>query len=224
MRTRLTATATLAAAALLLSACGGGPLDGKTGQEVAEAAAAALEEAGAVDVTGTMSTQGEEGEVDLHLQGDSASGTLTLAGAEIQLINVDGTAYLQGAPEFWSSFGLAPDAAAQLDGQWVVVPTEVGAAFAEFSLAGFVDELRNPDGEVKEDVTEGEVDGEDVVIVEQENGSSLKVANADPTYPFELTNSGDSTGTVTFSGFGEMEDITAPADAVNLTELISGWG
>jgi hypothetical protein len=222
MRTRPIASATLAAAALLLTACGSSPLDGKTGQEVAEAAAAALEEAGSVDVAGTMSTQGEEGEVDLHLQGDDAIGTLTMAGTEIQLLNVGGTAYIQAAPDFWTSFGLPAEIASHFEGQWVVVPADAAAAFAEFSLAGFVDELRNPDGEVEEDVTEGEVDGEDVVVVAQEDGSSLKVANSDPSYPLELTNDGDSSGTVTFSGFGETEDITAPADALDLTEVMGG--
>jgi hypothetical protein len=222
MRTRLTTSAILAATALLLTACGSSPLEGKTGQEVAEAAAAALEEAGSVDIAGTMTTQGEEGEVDLHLQGEDAIGTITFAGTEIQLINAGGAVYMQAPPEFWTSFGLPAEAAAQFDGQWVVVPAEAGAGFAEFSLAGIVDELRNPDGEVKEEVAEGEVDGEDVVVVEQEDGSSLKVADDDPAYPLELTNNGDSSGTVTFSGFGETEDITAPADALDLTELMGG--
>ena len=222
MRTRLTASATLAATALLLTACGSSPLEGKTGQEVAEAAAAALEEAGSVDVAGTLTTQGEEGEVDLHLQGEDASGTITFAGTEVQLLNVGGSVYLQAPPEFWSSFGLPEEAAAQFEGQWVVVPVEAGAGFSEFSLAGFVEELRNPDGEVKEEVSEGEVDGEDVVIVEREDGSSLKVADDDPSYPLELTNSGDSEGTVTFSGFGETEEITAPADALDFSQLGGG--
>jgi hypothetical protein len=221
MRRPLALTAALGAT-LLLAACGSSPLDGKTGQEVAEAAAAALEEAGSVDLAGTMSTQGEEGEVDLHLQGEDATGSITFSGTELQLINVGGQVYLQAPADFWTSFGAPAEGAAQLEGQWVIVPAEAGAAFAEFSLAGFVEELRNPDGEVKEDVTEGEVDGEDVVIVEQEDGSSLKVANDDPSYPLELTNSGESTGTVTFSGFGETEDIAAPADAIDLAQLLGG--
>ena len=60
------------------------------------------------------------------------------------------------------------------------------------------------------------------MIVEQEDGSSLKVADDDPSYPLELTNSGDSEGTVRFSGFGETEDITAPADALDFSQLVGG--
>jgi hypothetical protein len=63
-----------AAAALLLTACGGSPLDGKTGPEVAAAAADALEEAGSVHVSGTVEQNGEEGDIDLHLQGEDALG------------------------------------------------------------------------------------------------------------------------------------------------------
>ncbi len=66
------------------------------------------------------------------------------------------------------------------------------------------------------------MDGEDVVVVEQDNGSSIKVVDDDPSYPVEMTSEGDSTGTVTFSGFGEEEDITAPTDALDLAELMGG--
>ena len=165
MRVRHLAVA--AGTALLLTACGGNPLDDKTGQEVADAAADALEEAGAVHVQGTVSEVGEEGEVDLQLQGEDASGTITFSGVELQLISVGGTAYLQAPPEFWSSFGLPEEAAAQFEGQWVTVPAEAEGEFQNFSLAGFVEELRNPSGEIKDEVREEERDGEPVVIVEQ---------------------------------------------------------
>jgi len=215
--------AVTAVSALLLAGCGSSPLEGKTGQEVAEAAAAALEEAGSVDIAGTLTTQGQQGEVDLHLQGEDATGTLTVDGTQIQLLNVGGQVYLQAPGEFWGSFGLPAAATAQFEGRWVVVPADAGSGFEEFSLAGFVDELRNPDGVVKEEVTEDEVDGMDVVVVvEQEDGSRLTVADADPTYPVELSNDGDSAGSVRFSGFGETEEITAPTDALDLTALLGG--
>ena len=209
-----------AAAALLLTACGGSPLDGKTGQEVAEAAAAALEEAGSVHVAGTLEQEGEEGEIDLQLQGDDAMGTLTLGGVDVELLNVDGQVYLQAPGEFWGGFGMPEEALALLEDKWIIVPDEGAAEFEDFSLAGFVDQLRNPESEVKDDVTTGEVDGTDVVVIEQEDGSTLSVADAEKSYPLEITNKGDAPGTLTFSRFGEEEDITAPSDPVDLEELM----
>lgn len=220
MRTRHLSIA--AVSALLLTACGSNPLDDKTGQEVADAAADALEEAGAVHVEGTLSQDGEEGAVDLQLQGDDASGTVTFAGTEIQLISVGGTAYLQAPPEFWTSFGLPEEFAAQFEDQWVIVPGEAASEFESFSLDGFVEELRNPSSEVKDEVEEDERDGDPVVIVEQEDGSTLTVANDDPAYPLATKEEGDEPSEVTFSGFGEEEEIEAPADALDLEDLAAG--
>lgn len=224
MRIRpLTVPAVLGAASLLLGACGSSPLEGKTGPEVAAAAADALEAAGSVHVAGTMSTDGQEGQIDLQLQGEDAIGSITLGGTEIQLITAGGAVYAQAPLEFWTSFGIPDGAAAMFENRWVTVPGEAGAGFAEFSLAGFADELRNPsDGAIKDEVSEGEVDGEDVVVVEQENGSTLKVADDDPAYPLEMTNSGDSTGTVTFDRFGETTDISAPVNPLDLSQLAGG--
>jgi hypothetical protein len=208
-----------AAAALLLTACGGSPLDGKTGPEVADAAADALEEAGAVHVAGTIEQNGEEGEVDLHLQGEGVTGTLTVGGVEVELLSVDDQVYLQAPPKFWSGFGMPEEFAAQFDGQWVIVPADGASEFADFTLAGFVDQLRNPESPVEDDVTTDEVDGQDVVVVEQEDGSTLSVADDENAYPLRITDNGDNPGTLTFSRFGEEEDITAPDDALDLNEL-----
>jgi hypothetical protein len=223
MSMRIRQLSVAAGAALLLTACGGGgPMDGKSGQEVAEAAADALEEAGAVHVAGTVAQDGEEGEIDLQLQGADAVGTLTFGGSEIEFLNVGGTAYMKAPPGFWGSFGLPEEVAAQFEGQWVTVPAEAASEFEQFSLDGFVEELRNPSSEVKEDVTEDEVDGDPVVIVEQDDGSTLTVANDDPAYPLEIKNKGDEEGSLTFSRFGEEEEIEAPSDALDLTEVMGG--
>jgi hypothetical protein len=216
---RIRSMTVAAATALLLTACGGSPLEGKTGREIADAAADALEKAGSVHMTGTIEQDGEEGDVDLHLQGEDAVGSITLGGAEIQLITVGGEAYIQAPPDFWSGFGLPEEAASLFEGQWVIVPQEAAADFQEFTLAGLVDALRDPESEVKDEVGSGEVDGKDVVVVEQENGGTLSVADDDPSYPLEITSSGDSSGTLTFSRFGEEEDVSAPADALDLDEL-----
>jgi hypothetical protein len=211
-----------AAAALLLTACGGSPLDGKTGSEVAAEAADALEAAGSVHIEGTLEQDGEEGAIDLHLQGEDATGSITMGGVEIQLLSTDGTVYLQAPPEFWASFGMPEDAAAMFDGQWVIVPQDAATEFESFSLAGFLKELRDPDSPIKDDVRSDEVDGKDVVVVQQEDGSTLSVADDERAYPLEIANKGDAPGTVAFSRFGEEEDITAPADAIDLAQMTGG--
>jgi hypothetical protein len=223
VRTRPTAVAATVATALLLTGCGSSPLEGKTGPQVADAAADALEAAGAFHVSGTVTSDGQSGDVDLQVQEEGMTGTLTLGGFDLQLLGVDGHVYLQAPREFWASFGIPDGSQAMFDNRWVIVPDEAAAGFEEFSLAGFTEEIRNPsDGEIKDAVTSDERDGEDVVVAEQDNGSTITVLDDDPSYPVELTSKGDSTGTVTFSRFGEKDDIVAPTDALDLAELAGG--
>jgi hypothetical protein len=222
MRTRqLTAVATLSAAALLLTACGGSPLDDKTGPQVVEAAADALEKAGSVHVTGETAQEGGEGSIDLHLQGDDAIGSITMGGSELQLLSVGGVVYLQGGSDFWESAGLPEEATGLLDGEWVIVPADSASDFEQFSFADIVDGLRNPESDIQEEVGSDEVDGKEVVVVEQEDGSRLSVSDEEPTYPLRLEDETDSS-TLTLSRFGEKEDITEPDDALDLAELAGG--
>jgi hypothetical protein len=216
-----------ASATLLLAACGGsdggdagdaGPLDGKTGTEVAAAAADALEAAGAVHVEGTIKQDGEASDIDLQLQGEDVAGTITVGGIDLELIAVDGAQFARTTAGFWASSGVPADVAASLDGQWVVLPSGT-SDFGDLSLAGIVDSLRNPESAVADDVTADQFDGRDVVVVTQDDGSTLLVADEDPSYPLQLTNEGDSSGSVAFTGFGEEEDISAPEGAVDLQTL-----
>jgi hypothetical protein len=62
----------------------------------------------------------------------------------------------------------------------------------------------------------------DVAVVRQDDGSTLRVADDDPSYPLELTNKGDSAGTVTFSRFGEKQEISAPVNVLDLDALAGG--
>jgi len=213
-------------AALLLTACGGHPLDDMKGPQIAAAAATALEKAGAVHVKGTVEQDGEAGRVDLQMQGKDTLGTLTFNGADVQLLTVGGTSYLQGKPEFWSSLGLPAEDTAQFAGRWVAVPEQQQAVFGHFSLAGFVDQLRKPSSTVKDEVTSDEVDGDPVVVLEQKDGSTLTVANDAKPYPLEVADKGAGQGgtpsKLTFSRFGKKQDINAPSDPLDLTEILGG--
>lgn len=220
---RIPQLAVAATAALLLSACGGddggdSPLEGMTGSEVATAAADALEEAGAVHVEGTINQDGGEITVDLQLQGDDTAGTLAQDGVEFEILGVDGEQFIRAGADFWASSGIPAQVAATLDGEWVAVPAEE-QDFGALTLAGIVESLRTPESTVSDEVGEDEIDGQAVVVVEQEDGGKLFVADDDPAYPLRVTNEGEGSGSLDLSGFGEEEDLTAPADAIDLAEL-----
>ncbi|MPQ98965.1 hypothetical protein GB931_13740 [Modestobacter sp. I12A-02628] len=224
-------------AAVLLAGCGGSSTDGEaesaapsssdsgngladqTGPEVVDAAADALETAGSVRVMGSTTTAGQAGDIDLQLQGDDTAGTVTIGGDVIELVSLAGAAYIKAPASFWQSSGVPAEVLPQLDGVWVVLPPEAAAGFEDLSLAGFIDELRNPTGVVSDEVTTAEVEGTPVVEVTEDDGSVLRVAAEGEPYPLELESTGDEAGTVMFSGFGEQQTIEAPPNPLDLTTL-----
>jgi hypothetical protein len=237
MRTKTLAVAGLAA--VLLTACGGGDGDSdqaagsgssasaskssgladKSGPEVAAAAADALDEAGAVHVKGDVTEGGTQGGIDMQLQGDDSAGSITLDGQTVQLISTGGKVYAQAGADFWAANGVPAEAGSQLDGKWVVLPAETGAELDTLSLSGLTDELRNPsDGKIEDDVSTGQVDGKDVVVVTQDDGSTLSVAAEGKAYPLQIADKGDDASTLTLSDFGTKQTITAPADALDLSQ------
>ena len=218
---RIRTLALLGTSALLLTACGadGNGMAELSGPEVADRAATALEEAGSAAVSGEYAMGGETGEVDLQVQGEDLAGTVSLGGLDVQLAAVGGQVYMQAPADFWTGSGLPEEFIGQLDGRWVLVPAEAAAGFQELTLQGLADELRTPgDGEIQQEVTEDERDGEPVVVVRNDNGGTLVVAGEDEPYPLEVTNSEDE-GTLTLSEFGEDQEITAPEDPLDLAEL-----
>ena len=150
MRIRSLAVAGLAA--VLLTACGGGGGSGngeaaKKGPQVATDAADALEQSGAAHLTGSITEQGQSGDVDLHLQGADVSGSIALGG-QPGPADQHRRQDLRPAPAaFWSTFGAPASVAGQLDGQWVDRPrARPRARFGTFTLTGLADELRKPSG------------------------------------------------------------------------------
>ena len=237
--TRLAGGLTAGLAALLLAGCGGSDeapaaaasssvvpsssaapsSESRTGAEVAAAAADALEQAGSAHVAGTIGTDAGQS-LDLQLQGEDVLGSITMDGQTIQLLTVGGVSYLQAGADFWTASGVPADAVGQLDGQWVIVPPEGAAEFNALTLSGLADELRNPsDGAFEDEVRTDQLDGKDVLVARQANGSEVYVAAEDPQYPVKTTTTGADAESVTLDGFGEQVEITAPADALDLSQL-----
>lgn len=227
------------AAAVLLAGCGGGSEDAgsepsagsstesgsalaqQDAGEVVDAAFTALEEAGSARVTGSLEEDGSAQELDLQVQGEDAQGSLTTEGVTVELVYTGGAAYVLAPADFWTSFGMPAEFASRLDGQWVLMPEEAAGSFGALTLPGLVDELRSSAGDqATGTVSSDELDGEPVVVVTRDDGSTLTVADdEDAPYPLLIEDVGDGPATIGFSEFGEDVSITAPADPVDLDTL-----
>lgn len=236
---RIGRLAVAGAAAALLAGCGGseesgseaaatsaaedgaGSLAQMEASEVVDAAFTALEEAGAARVVGSIEEAGATQELDLQLQGDDAQGSIAMDGVTVELIYVDGTPFVRASADFWASFGIPAEFAGQLEDQWVLMPAEAAGSFSALTLSGLVDELRASGGdEVTGQVTTDELDGEPVVVVTQEDGSTLTVADDEENpYPLVIEDRGEAPATVEFTDFGTEVEITAPENPVDLNDF-----
>src|SRR4051794_13303016 len=188
---RVRAVVVTCLSAVVLTACGGGSSDDtssaaassasasaeqKSGPELAAAAADALEQAGSVRITGSAPVDEGTADVDLRLQGADVAGTMAVGGQSIQLIITGGSMYMQASADFWAAQGMPASMASSFAQTWVLAPADAVGGLSDFSLAGFVTELRTPtDGAYADEVTSGELDGQPVWLVTQAGGSVLKV-------------------------------------------------
>lgn len=209
----------VAATSVILAGCGGSSDNGeakKTGPQVASDAADAMKAAGAFHIAGTMTQSGKPTSVDLQIQNNNVSGKMTLDGASFNLVIVNGKAYIKGDTKFWTASGVPAQSAALLNGRWVSAPSSTSSDFSELTADGFAKELKNPsDGAINTQVHKAQVNGKDVVVVTQKDGSELDVAAKGKPYPLRISNKGES-GALTFSGWGQTQPITTPPSPLDL--------
>lgn len=236
MRVRSLAVAALAAA--LLSACGGGAgatasktssspagngESSKTGQQVANDAADALEKAGAAHMVGSGTSDGQAMSLDLHLQDTDVSGSITMDGGTLQLLSTGGKYYAKAPGAFWQAQGVPAQAVPMVDGKWVILPADAAQQFQDFTLKGMADQLRKPtDATIDPKVKTDTLDGRPVVVVSQSDGSTLDVAATGTPYPLKSVDKGSNAGSVTVSDFGKRTTITAPTGALDLSQMTGG--
>ena len=219
---RIRHLAAVAATAVLLTACGGSGNGeaAKKGPQVAADAAQALEQAGAARLTGSGTMDGRRMRVDLHLQADGATGTMTIDGRSVLLTNVGGKVYMKAPAAFWQGSGVPASLAQGLGSKWVILPSGASSGLDQFTLHGMAQQLRKPSGAKIEDaVHTATLHGQEVVVVTQSDGSTLDVAATGKPYPLQTVDKGKDSGTITISDFGRKTEITAPSGAVDLSQL-----
>lgn len=194
-------------------------------------AAAALQAAGSVRLTGTVVDRGVAGRVDVRVQGADAVGEMTLEGESVQVRTTGGRTYLRSIAVFWAAKGLPTAQAAQLGDEWVALPAGSTGAFTPFSIAALADQLRTPDGVGYDTaVRTTTVRGRDVVVVTGTDERTIQVAATGRPYPLQVdrpavqapapfassASPATPASSLTFSDFGARTPITAPPSPVDL--------
>jgi hypothetical protein len=211
-----------------VSACGSSSssngVASKSPEAIITAADAAITGVKSVHVSGSIVSDGSRITLDLSLAaGKGGRGQMSENGLGFQMVVLDQTVYIDGSPPFWRHFGGA--AAAQLfEGKWLKAPAN--GSFASVALLTNVHELftqlLSSHGTLAKGATTT-VDGQKVVAIKDTTkDATLYVATTGKPYPVEILKTGSGGGRVLFDRFNQAVSLTAPANAIDLSQLQSG--
>ncbi len=236
MRFRLLPAAAFAVLALIACIAGGcgssssGSDNGvasKSPTEIVTASKNAAASASAVHVTGSLVSGGVPITIDLTLvSGEGGKGRISQNGLSFELIQVDGNAYISGSSSFYEHFAGA-GAAKLLQGKWLEASATTGS-FA--SLGSFTDMHKLIEtalaqhGTLSKGATTTVAGQSAVPITDTSQSGTLYVATTGKPYPVQIAKSGAGGGSISFSGWDQPVKITAPTNAISLSELQHAGG
>lgn len=191
-------------------------------REILSEAKAAADSASSVHVSGSIKSGTAPVTLDLNLaSGKGARGEISENGASFKLILLGDTAYISGSPAFYRSLGGA--AAAQLlDGKWLKTSARSGE-FASFgalaNMSQLIDTTLAAHGVLAKGATTT-VNGQQAIAVSDATKSgTLYVATTGKPYPIQIAKGSGESGKIDFDNWNQPVTITAPANAVDLSEL-----
>ena len=197
-------------------------LEGKPAAEVQQAVAAALRDARTVHVTGTGIGADPAAQLDLRLQADISAVTGTLDGSPFEITTTGQDVHLKGDRAAWQALK-APPPVQEFAGRWMTL--RAGQVELDIpSLADLTDLLTDDAWLGEPTVEQTTLDGQQVVVLGQSNGSRLYVANTGPAYPIRIEDASDGSR-MDFTEHGVDFHLTPPGDALSnaFTTDESAW-
>jgi hypothetical protein len=189
----------------------------KSAEEILAAAQEAASAASAVRVAGQIDDLG----LELNLvRGEGASGSLRQGTNAFEIIATGSEVFLKGSAEFYEQIG--GRAAVQLLGdKWLQVPGD-DEDFASMTQLTDMDQLLTQVLRPKHDaLTKGEVetvDGTEAIALSSGDGTLYVATTGDPL-PLKLVGDRDRRGEILFTDWNKPADLTAPTDAIDISEL-----
>jgi hypothetical protein len=220
--------AALLALTALLAGCGssssssGNGVESKSATEIVAASRHAATGATSVHVAGSVVNEGKTIDIDLQLAtGKGASGSLTIDGQPIEIVEVGDSFYLRASESFYRQIGGAA-AATLLKGKWLKAPLGSGE-FASLSALTNLEKLLGGTLAAHGSLTKSAsttINGQPAVGVSDSNRQgTLYVATTGPAYPVAIVKAGANGGKITFDKWNQPVTLKAPAGAVDLTNL-----
>lgn len=206
-------------------------IESLSAEEILERAGEALEDAASYTLTGSVEfAETVSLGLDLTYADDDIQGTVDFLGAEVNVIKVGGTLYINADPSFWISAikDFLPAATAdelsglsdQLSDGWASAPAALAGPFVPIPLS--VDDILGEDA-VTAPLTKGEpttLDGAPVITITDADGATFTVALTGEPYLLEI-GSTEVDEPIVFSDFDKEVTIEEPADSFDLLTVIS---
>ncbi|MGO9892438.1 MAG: hypothetical protein ACLP0L_31705 [Solirubrobacteraceae bacterium] len=226
MRLRLVSAILAVLAALAIAACGssGGSSNGvasKSPDQIVAAATNAVSNVNSVHVAGSVPSAGQQISLDLSLvNGKGGKGSMTENGLSFQIVALGQEVYINGSSSFWNKFGGAP-AAQLLSGKWLKAPATGQLASLATLTNGhkLFGQLLSSHGKLEKGKTTTVLGQQAIGITDTTNGGTLYVATTGKAYPIEIVKTGSDGGHIVFDQFNQPVSLTAPANAIDISQL-----
>jgi hypothetical protein len=215
--------------AALLAGCGSSSssneLASKSPEQIVAAAKTAAQGAASVHVAGSIISENKPISLDMELAaGKGAKGHIALEGLGIDVIALEHAFYLNGSAAFYRHIA-GPTAAQLLQGKWLKAPTGSGefASLAQLTnLADLLNSALTNHGPLKSAGTTTISGQKAVAVTDTSKGGTLYVAATGTPYPLRISKTGSNAGRITFDRWNQPVTITAPPNAINITQLQNG--
>ena len=228
---RRTSPAALLIAALLGVGCGsssspsGNGVEAKSATQILEATKLAASEATSVHIAGSIVSGGKPITLDMELlAGKGGKGKIGQEGFTIDLVQTEGSVYINGSAAFYRHVG-GTAAAQLLQGRWLKAPSNSGelASLASLTnLSKLIDTaLANHGALTKGSTTK--IEGQPAIAInDTAKAGTLYVATTGKAFPLEIAKNGKESGKVLLNRWDQPVTLTPPKNAIDISKLQNG--